>query len=489
MSDTSSSQTDPQAASSGTPLDAVVFERLMDRFGPFEHAPRVAVAVSGGADSMALAILADEWCRARGGQVLALTVDHGLRPDSRPEAQWVGQQLSAAGIEHQILDWMGQKPTAAVQERARNARYRLLDDALMQNGIFHLLVAHHGDDQKETIAMRATRGSGPLGMAGMSARRFLSFGRLIRPLLPVRKVDLVATLQHRGIAWVEDPSNRNPKFERVRFRMDMAQTDNASGLAVMPTKPDAVGGRQRVEQGVGQLLARAVTLHDCAIAQIDATEILDEFRRAEGRETAVYALGQAVRTIGGDQYMPAFDSLASALDRFAQAGNARMSLGGCMLHGRQGGILIYREVGRQGQTLQPLRTLAQKASSPSYTVFRWDGRFDLSIDHGQCGPVVDGLYVGPLGLCDAFHTKVFRTALKASGPFVRNLPRAALASMPALYDKDGLLSLGGLEVSGLSGVLSAADCRLSPVRAEIAFGARWRFAPGTPLWESGYKSS
>jgi tRNA(Ile)-lysidine synthase len=125
---------------------------------------------------------------------------------------------------------------------------------------------------------------------------------------------------------------------------------------------------------------------------------------------------------------------------------------------------------------------------------RWDNRFELFFaDHGA-GATADygdlGRFViAPLSACDAFHTRAFRAAIGKIAPFVDHLPRAALASIPALYDKEVLLSVGGLEVSGISDVLSAAGCRTAPMGVENASGMRWRFAPPTPLWESGFKSS
>src|SRR5512144_2076204 len=118
----------------------------MEEFAPFESSPHLAVAVSGGADSMALGLLAHDWAVARGGRVTALTVDHGLRPASAKEAAQVGSWMSACGIEHHILCWPGAKPASAVQNAARVARYRLLRQWCRQAGVLHLVLGHHADD-------------------------------------------------------------------------------------------------------------------------------------------------------------------------------------------------------------------------------------------------------------------------------------------------------------------------------------------------------
>ncbi len=476
MTDNVTSSKTSNAASSGTPLDAVVFAQLMAGFAPFEAAPKVVVGVSGGADSMALALLTHEWCRTQGGQMIAATVDHGLRSESLDEAKWVGQELGKYGIKHVILPWIGDKPAGGVQEQARNARYDILDAFMETNGIFHLLIAHHAGDQEETIAMRAARGVGKLGQAGMSARRYLRNGRILRPLLSVPKGDLKATLMSRGQAWIEDPSNINEKFERVRVRSAIAAAD-----AQATDVSRVANTRNELEAEIGDLLARSVTLHANGVALIDRNIFLASAAPTDG---AIYTLGQVLRTVGGSGYMPALDQLSDALVRLTNNATARISLGGCILHGRKEVICVYRELGRMDPS--PLRVDPEFLSKNG--CFYWDNRFEWAAKADQISSDC-GLWIGPLGLCDVFHTKAFRTALREIVPFIGNLPRAALASMPSLYDKEGLRSVGGLEVSELSDVLSAAGCERPLGRGEFAFGGRWRFAPQVPMWESGFKLS
>src|SRR5688500_149409 len=171
----------------------------------------IAVAVSGGGDSMALVLLLEDWTRERGGRLLALTVDHGLRPESAEEARRVHDILQSRGIEHRVLTWEGEKPQSHIQERAREARYALLCAECVREKIPFLAAAHNAEDQIETFWMRLAHGSGLDGLAGMAARREMRGMDLLRPLLGFSREELRRYCAQAGIEWIEDPSNQNQK--------------------------------------------------------------------------------------------------------------------------------------------------------------------------------------------------------------------------------------------------------------------------------------
>ncbi len=180
----------------------------------------LAVAVSGGGDSLALAVLLLEWCGARGIRLHALTVDHGLRPESAAEAAFVAKFIRDRGGIHQTLVWDDlPKPTTRIQEAARAARYRLMAAYCGAHSIKYLGVAHHAQDQIETILFRIAKGTGLDGLVGMRPVQPLENGMtLLRPLLSVSHVDLLEILRDQNIDWVEDPSNANERYARVRIR-------------------------------------------------------------------------------------------------------------------------------------------------------------------------------------------------------------------------------------------------------------------------------
>jgi tRNA(Ile)-lysidine synthase len=205
------------AAESGAAISEREAEGL---FSLFPNSSRVVLAVSGGADSTALLMMAARWRAARpsGPELLAATIDHGLRPQSHTEAEQVGVLCRRLDVPHRILAWEGEKPASGIEAAAREARRRLLASHAGSLGAAHIATAHTLDDQAETVLMRLAAGSGPAGLAGMRSRESRDGVTWLRPFLGLRKQRLIATLQHEGIGWSEDPMNRDPRFERPRLR-------------------------------------------------------------------------------------------------------------------------------------------------------------------------------------------------------------------------------------------------------------------------------
>ncbi len=192
------------------------FSMAMTRLG-IQPATRVAIAVSGGPDSMALLALMRRWSVDQ-GTLAVLTVDHALRAASRNEAEQVAQWCASNGVEHHILTWQGDKPLSHLQEEARHARYALLAQACRDHGLDMLALAHQAEDQMETFWMRLAHGSGLDGLAGMAPRREQDGMTMIRPLLGFTRMELRDICHALDMPFVDDPSNRDEKFLRVRLR-------------------------------------------------------------------------------------------------------------------------------------------------------------------------------------------------------------------------------------------------------------------------------
>ena len=235
-----------------SPISASEAKRL---FADWKTAPAIVLAVSGGPDSIALMWLAARWRRAlaRGPQLIAVTVDHGLRPEAAREAREVKRLAQSLDLPHRTLRWTGAKPETGLPAAARSARYRLLAQAARQSHATHILTAHTRDDQAETLLMRLLRGSGIAGLAAMARESERDGLRLARPLLDVSKSQLIATLKKAGIDFADDPTNRDVSFTRPRIRAVMpalaAEGGDARSLARLASQ---AGAGQRRGGGAGR---------------------------------------------------------------------------------------------------------------------------------------------------------------------------------------------------------------------------------------------
>lgn len=423
------------------PLSATAFAALMRPLGPFAAKPHLAVAVSGGADSLALALLADAWARRRGGHITALTVDHGLRPEAAAEARQVGRWLRAQGIAHRTLRWNEAKtsraniqaparnPRANLQARARDARYGLLTAWCRDHGIADLLIAHHQEDQAETFLLRLARGSGLDGLAAMAAQTPRGGVRLLRPFLAVPKAALVAYLRRRKQPWVEDPSNRDTAYARVRMRalLPLLAAEGLTAERLAETAARLGQARAALAESCADLLNRAAQAHDAGYALLDVAAFA-----AAPREVALRALARLLVAFGGQDYTPRYERLSRLADELFAGLKGGRTLAGCRILPQAGGrALLLREA----------RGLAS-AMAVGRQAVTWDGRFSITAHAVLRGNVT----IAALGEADG---RALRQALPALE--LGALPRLALATLPALRDKAGLLAVPHLNWRRSSG--------------------------------------
>lgn len=348
------------------PVSDKEFAERLDRLGPFDRPLRLAVAVSGGPDSMALSLLAARWARQRGGQILALTVDHRLRPDSTAEAAATGAALARHDIPHRILTWTD-APARASQDQARRARYGLLDQACRDAGIRDLLVAHHREDQAETVLLRLAKGSGVDGLAGMAAWRSAPWGRLLRPLLDLPKARLVATCAGFGVVPADDPSNRRSRYARARLRAarEVLAAEGLTDDRLFALARRGGQARAALERITAELGGRAVRLDPAGYAAID----LPALRQADP-EIARRLLASVVACIGGgaEARFEALERLVEALRAGALLGRTPgRTLGHCRLRAAGDRLLVFRERRGLPEVLGP---------APGRSLL-WDGRFRI----------------------------------------------------------------------------------------------------------------
>lgn len=397
-------------------------------FGPTPP-QEIGLAVSGGSDSMALMHLAADWARDNTVKLWVVTIDHGLRAAAKDEAQQVACAAGLLDLPHATLKWAGYDGHGNLQDAARQARLDLFSH--WRGTLGHILLGHTADDQAETVLMRLARGSGVEGLAGMAARRTLADTtpanaptraagwppeaashsttfEILRPLLDMRRAGLREFLQDRGVSWVEDPSNHDPRFDRVKARQAL---ELLAPLGVTTDGLTQTAARLRRAQ-----VALAHRAHDVAakiVTQDHGDLIFDRvaLQKTE-RETQMRLLAAALVWVSNADYRPR----ARALEQALSAALARKSatLHGCLIHAGKTHLRVTREY-----------AAVSGAVTPTGARHLWDGRWQVQ------GPDIKGFKVRALG----------ESGLAQIGEIDRNAPpRAALVAAPSVWDGDRLVA-------------------------------------------------
>ncbi|MEO8669477.1 MAG: tRNA lysidine(34) synthetase TilS [Bauldia sp.] len=401
------------------PVGPVRDDELSALFAPAAGAVRIALAVSGGADSLALLCLYDRWRRrAKGPDAVVLTVDHRLRRESRREAADVADAADMRGLPVRILVWKGEHPRTGLEAAARTARYRLLLGACAEAGASHLLLAHHRDDQAETLLLRLARGSGIFGLAAMRPMVKAGAVTILRPFLDVPRARLAATVAIAGLAPVADPMNADPRFARARIRriMPLLAADGIDPAGLAESARRFAAAADAIDAAASDLIGAAVEVDDLAVAKLDA----DLFRLAPG-EVRLRLLARLLMAVGGDDYAPhqvKLAAMAAAIAGFPRRGRFKRTLAGTVVDWRQGRFHFYREIGRSG--------LARIKVMPGFDGI-WDHRFAVQLD-GKGGA---GLTLGALG--EAGRLEIGARAGEAAA--------GALAALPVLRRGETLISV------------------------------------------------
>lgn len=347
---------------------AELFQHLVFQLAALApDAQGLAVALSGGADSWALTLLAHDHAVAHKLNFIALTVDHGLRAESAAEAATVAAACASRGIPHAMLVWQHDGIATRKQERARAARYELLGDYCAAHGFDILLTAHHADDQAETVLLRFAKGSGAKGLSGMRASRALSEKvMLLRPLLSVSKADLVAYAAAAGVPVTEDPSNTDPHYARARLRAALCVLE-AEGLTTATLLK--VAAAAQAEDTALEYAARRLLLDHAAFSPYGGVRLPQAaFTDAPAmlRRYAWLSIWRHVTRSAG--HAPAPDKIDSACDKLAGLRPVRRTLAGMLQTGSEGTLTFVRETG--GQAILPCNVPPRSRAS-------YDNRYEI----------------------------------------------------------------------------------------------------------------
>lgn len=393
-----------------------VADFLTNASGPDGPLLRLGVAVSGGSDSSALLLLAKDWAMTSGTDLICFTVDHGLRSEAADEAQKVKKLCQSLDIKHKTLVWSGWDRQGNLQDAARQARYGLLARAAQDAGCDAVALGHTRDDQAENFLMRLARGSGVDGLSAMRADWRADGMRWLRPVLSQTRDGLREVLQDRKVRWVEDPSNNDPRFERVKMRHAMQD------LAALGLDAERLAGTALAMSTAREALTHLAHHAASDLCRVEAGDVVIDPAPYWDlpQETRERIMAEAICFVSSTPYRPRLASLRRSLD--AARDGRSTNLQGCLVHPHRSGLRIIREPS----------AVADLTAEPGQI---WDRRWRIE---GTTGGEIRALGEGLTQFSDWRDT---------------GLPRQTLLSSPALWAGNRLLAAPLVEKSDKSRIL------------------------------------
>ena len=385
----------------------------------------IAVAVSGGGDSAALLQVLAQYARTSGTSIIAATIDHCLRAASAAEAAQVADVCAGLGIAHTTLKWVGWDGSGNLQDAARSARYRLLADWARANGCGQVWLGHTADDQAETFLMRLARGSGVDGLSAMPEAVTRDGIEWVRPFLTVSRERLRQFLGANGLRWIDDPSNADPRFERIKFRN---AAESLAELGLTRERLNATAAAMTRARAALERMTEAF-LHNAATTSVagEVTIEGDALAKVEA-EIRLRGLARVLMWVSGAVYRPRLEALEH-LDQTISNGELAggMTLHGCTLRRERDFIVVRRE-------------LARMAGKIAANAGVWDGRWRIS------GPL-EGHLLGGLGASGLEQVTDWRQT---------KLSREALMTTPGIWRGDVLIAA---PVAGMEMGFAATFCQ------------------------------
>jgi len=407
------------------------FTENMKQFEPFENNPVLALAVSGGPDSMALLHCACRWMRSRQASLTVLTVNHQLRAEAKDEVTKVAEWAENLGLPCHILTIPNKLLGNNISAQAREWRYRLLTGWCRDNHVLHLLTAHHQDDQVETFFNRLERGSGLEGLSCMRQITYMNGVRLLRPLLSSRKESISEFLLKEKIDWVKDPTNEDENYFRARFRKIFPQLSD-QGLISAPRVMLGIANLQRanamIEDEISRLTSQYIEISPAGYMMLDT-----DFLKKASAEVALRVLNRCLMIIGGHRDSVRYSTLDHLYQRLLHPPLSTATAAGCcVMNGIKNKILIYRE---RHAIAAPLKL--------EFGEQLWDCRFIVT--YAASKKDLMNCHVGQLSLGRSALLKWIKnnciTLSSVQRYLLKNLPSQVYPTLPAIYQQDQLIAV------------------------------------------------
>ncbi|PQM54975.1 MAG: tRNA lysidine(34) synthetase TilS [Rhodobacteraceae bacterium] len=396
----------------------------------------IGLAVSGGGDSLALLLMASKWAKSSNRSLNVVTVDHHLRLESREEAIHVGLIANKLGHPHQILDWKFDCRKGNLQAEASLARKKLISQWAKERSIKTVLLGHTLDDQAENFLMRLARGSGVDGLAGMKSRKRLYGINWSRPLLSFYRKDLRDYLSHKEVNWIDDPSNEDTKYTRVKVRRVLRE------LQALDINPIVlVETSKRMEKAATVLNDVAVHAGEkyLKLREWGDIEVDRKLFKLTRDETYLRLIAHLIKFISGSIYRPRYQELIRFTSALSVSSFKARTIGGVIARSLSKDILVLR----------------REPSVPSFITdipskkFTWDGRWEITVGTNRLGNLEK---IGPLGEAGLIQIQKKASTL---------IPKESLKSAPTLFYKEEVLA------SPLLNFGKGLTCRLAYKKCDL----------------------
>jgi len=405
-------------------LSALPLVELNAMFAPIARQNCIGIAVSGGQDSLALLLLVHAWSIQVFAEVEihVYTLDHGLRPEAKKETQFVESVAEQLGFKVSVLRWEGDKPKSAIQAAARSARYRLIGAAMKKDGAGVLLTGHHRRDQAETVLMRLAHSSGLKGLGAMRRFSKLEGVTLFRPLLDMEPEFLQLMVAKSGLVAINDPSNDDDDFERVRWRKQLPALSelglNDVALSRFATRAQRADlaldefARLRFDQLVERNMFGALTIDLAALNGLP-------------EEIAIRVIGAMIGSISKNSAK--LSQLEGLQKQLVTARLATQTLNGCVFELQNGVLLAFREIAR----INP-----ETIKLPPGGKIVWDQRFEIANSGSEEFSVEKG-------------GELTRAQLESFAGKAVDMPMSCVKGAPVVRDSDQeIMAIGALSRSG-----------------------------------------
>ena len=340
-----------------------IYFRFREKISSFIGKERFAIAVSGGSDSLALSVLAKLYSLENDNDFVSLIIDHKLRKESAEEARVTYKNLTQNKIKAKILTYQGEKFSSNIQKKARDLRYDLFHKYCAKNKIKFLILAHHQDDLIENFYIRLIRGSGIKGLT--SLQNIFEYSKdfyLLRPLLNFNKQELLSVTKKSYSSWIEDPSNKNDKFLRVRIRkmQTKLQKEGFDPKRIIKTIDNLNTAKNSLDFYIFKSEKKYLNFYKEGYATLKSSIFNNE-----AQEVIFRVIIKAIHFVSGEYYPPRSDSLKGLMKNLLAKSFKSSTLGGCLIEKNKNIISFYRE--DRDVAVETLNKTKQKTN--------WDDRF------------------------------------------------------------------------------------------------------------------